>query len=240
MGLVKISVCMATYNGERFVRQQLESILSQLSSSDEVIVVDDGSTDSTLSIIEALRDPRITVHRNERNLGVIATFDRAITLANGDIIFLSDQDDVWEPQKVNAVTQYFESHPQTTLVLSDASVIDDAGRIIQPSFFMARGGFSASLTSNLWKNKFLGCVMAFRAAMRSRVLPIPSETPMQDMWIGIVNRMHGEVAFLPQPLIRYRRHSHNLSPSQRAPWGRVLFWRWRFLRVMLKAKSRTR
>src|SRR5688572_23511076 len=97
---LRVSVCMAVYNGAAFLKTQVESILQQLHAEDELIVVDDASQDDSMRILQELHDPRLRVHRNERNQGVLATFERALRLARGDIVFLSDQDDVWLAAKV--------------------------------------------------------------------------------------------------------------------------------------------
>src|SRR3546814_6979697 len=110
-----ISVCMGTYNGARWIEIQLGSILSQLSPEDEVVIVDDGSKDDTLDRVASFNDPRVRVLRNGRNRGVDLTFERALGEARGDIIFLSDQDDFWYPNKVETVLRAFRDRKSTRL-----------------------------------------------------------------------------------------------------------------------------
>src|ERR1700710_1739268 len=105
----RTSVCMATFNGERYVGRQLESVLDQLSADDEVIVVDDCSTDGTVEAVRRLNDPRIAVHVNDRNRREVYSFSRAISLARHQDIFLSDQDDVWLPGRVALMTQALQT-----------------------------------------------------------------------------------------------------------------------------------
>lgn len=222
-----ISVSMATYNGSRYIEQQLYSILSQLDENDEIILVDDCSSDNTLEVVESLDDKRIKIYRNDSNLGVLQTFERAIHLASGDIIFLSDQDDIWYPEKVSKFLQVFDQYFDVTLVLSDANVIDASDEIVAESFFEGRGGFSPNLWNNLAKNKYLGCTMAFRRSMVSKFLPFPKEIPMHDMWIGCINSIYGKSFFLDMPTIGYRRHQHNASPVKSQGFTQMVIWRWR-------------
>src|SRR5688500_7057327 len=146
---------MAVYNGAAFLRTQVESILQQLRGQDELIVVDDASQDDSVRILQEMREPRLSVHRNERNLGVLATFERALGLAGGDILFLSDQDDVWLSGKVAKALEVYASDPRTTMVVTDALVIDEQGRTLNQSFFSARGHFAHGLVRNFIKNKYL-------------------------------------------------------------------------------------
>ena len=128
-----ISVALCTYNGEQYIRQQVESILNQTLPVDEIVVCDDGSTDHTLSIIESLREKTpvaIRIHRNETNLGVCANFQKAVNLCKGDIIFLSDQDDVWHNDKVEIIVNYFNHNRQKQVVFTDGQLIDGSGKAI--------------------------------------------------------------------------------------------------------------
>jgi glycosyltransferase involved in cell wall biosynthesis len=135
---MKISVCMATYNGCEYVKDQISSILVQLRADDELIIVDDKSTDITLQILDEFNDSRIKIIKNEINLGVIKNFEKAINNASGNLIFLSDQDDVWLPNKVEKILQVFQKYPDITLILSDAQIIDSEGQITADSFFKIR------------------------------------------------------------------------------------------------------
>jgi len=237
-----ISVCMATYNGSRYIKRQLLSILCQLGGSDEIILVDDCSSDATLEVVERLGDSRIKIYRNGSNEGVLRTFERAIRLASGDIIFLSDQDDIWYPEKVGKFLQVFNGQPDVTLVLSDAKVINDRDEVIAKSFFEARGGFSPGIWHNIARNKYLGCAMAFRRSMVDKFLPFPKDIPMHDMWIGCINSIYGKPSFLDMPLMGYRRHQRNASPARRRGFAQILVWRWQLaknllLRVIMKRRG---
>jgi len=227
------SVCLATYNGSRYVEAQLRSILEQLSFEDEVLVADDGSTDNTVAIINAMGDPRIRWVAQGGKLGVVKNFERTISAAKGEFIFLSDQDDLWLTGKVDTILEAFSSNPEVTLVVSDAKVIDESGFVRADSFFEQRGNFAAGVLSNLIKNKYLGCTLAFRRSMLEHFLPIPQDAPMHDMWFGLINDVYGKTHYIDQPLIAYRRHANNVSPSEGAPIMQKLVWRGRLVKNLL-------
>ncbi len=235
-----ISVAMAAYNGERFIAEQLASILAQLRAGDEVIVVDDASTDRTLDVVASFQDSRVRVLRNQRNAGVFSTFERALLATRGEFVFLSDQDDVWLPGKVVEFMARFERDPEVMLVLSDAQVIDVAGRVVAPSFMALRGGFRGSFVSTLVRNRYLGCTMALRRALLSTVLPIPRDVPMHDMWFGSLAALEARVDFIDRPLMQYRRHGTNVSPSRHQRADQMLRWRWSLLRNVIRRRGSLR
>ena len=216
---------MAMYNGAAFVRPQVESILAQLSAEDELVVVDDASSDESPAILSGIKDARLHVRRNERNLGVLQTFERALGLARGEIVFLSDHDDIWLHGKMAKALEVFASHPDVTMVASDALLIDDEGRTLSESFFSVRGRFAGGFIRNFVKNKYLGCTLSFRRAMLRRFLPIPRDVPMHDIWFGLLNEIYGRTYFIDEPLVAYRRHRRNASPLVHRGPGQILLWR---------------
>jgi glycosyltransferase involved in cell wall biosynthesis len=224
-----ISVCMATYNGGRWIEQQLQSVLPQLDRDDEVVVVDDASSDSTVQKIKSLGDDRIRLFSNERNLGVDGTFERALSLARGSVLFLCDQDDIWLGGKVRRVMRVFEARPDVTLVMSNARIIDSAGRDVGRTYFGNGLRFVPGVLPNLVKSRFLGCAIAVRAEMRKRFIPFPRRIPGHDLWIGLVNEAYGKTEFLSEPLIGYRRHGNNLSPEYRRGLVQMIVWRWQLV-----------
>jgi glycosyltransferase involved in cell wall biosynthesis len=225
---MKISVCLASYNGSKYINKQIESILYQLRETDELVIVDDNSSDETVKIIEDFKDPRIKLINNVFNLGVVKNFERAINNATGDIIFLSDQDDVWLPNKVEKILEVFQKYPDITLVLSDAQIIDSEGQITATSFFKIRGKFVADPLSNFIKSKYHGCTLAFRREMLEVFLPFPADTPMHDIWIGIVNGIYGKAFYIDEPLIQHRRHSSNTGRGMFNHAGIIKMLKWRF------------
>lgn len=217
---MKKSVCMAVYNGAAHLREQMESILAQLAPADEVIVVDDRSTDESVDILMQFRDPRMRLLLNEVNLGVVRSFERAVRASSGDIVFLADQDDVWLPGKVDSVTRVLLAGPYVAVV-TDAIIVDGDNYILEPSFFRFRRT-QPGFVANLYRNGYLGCAMAFTAKARSWILPFPAGINMHDEWIGLVCDLLGEVKFMDVPLVAYRRHGANATTMRRFGFGRGL------------------
>ena len=204
-----ISVCMATYNGEEYIKEQIDSILPQLGGYDELIISDDGSTDNTIEIISYYfeEDTRIKLYFNKKRKGIVGNFGNALNFANGDYVFLSDQDDVWLPNKVEVVVNYLQEYD---CVVSDAFLIDANGNTLCDSFFKknkSRKGF----LQNFFRNRYLGCCLAFNRKILKHALPFPTNIPMHDIWIGLVAEIFGKSFFIDEPLIYYRRHGFNFS-----------------------------
>ncbi len=205
----KISVCMAGYNGERYVTAQLNSILTQLGAEDEVIFVDDASTDGTKEKVLSLGDRRIQLIEHTANRGVSRTFEDAIRAASGRVLFLSDQDDLWSPNKVAVMMEAFRSHPDVTLIATDVSLIDGDGSLLAESYFKPRGNFRPGLWANVVRNRFGGCTMAFRCELIGDILPLPRKYDvLHDIWIGIRNSLCGhQTLYIPEALVLNRRHA---------------------------------
>ena len=220
-----VSVVMAVYNGRKFLSEQVQSILSQLKDDDELIIVDDASTDGGVGSLGALPAQTVRLFTNPRNTGVLRTFERGLALANHGIVLLSDQDDIWLPGKRAAFVEAFQGDPAVCLVISDAEVIDEEGKLIAASFMENRGGFDGSLPGTLWRSRYLGCAMAVRRRVLEVALPIPRFVPMHDMWLGVIGTAVGRVVYLPTSYLRYRRHGNNLSPGRSSSLVRLLSWR---------------
>jgi glycosyltransferase involved in cell wall biosynthesis len=204
-----ISVCIPTYNGEKYIKEQLDSILCQLSESDEVVVSDDSSTDLTLKIIKNIKDKRIKILPNNNFNSPIYNLENALKHAKGCFIFLSDQDDIWMPDKVETMLKALE---KVDLCISDCELIDDNGAILYSSFFKlnhSRNGFFR----NLVKNSYLGCCMAFKRDILRYILPFPQCIAMHDIWIGLCVELWGSSLFIDKNLIKYRRHDNSVSSA---------------------------
>ena len=211
---------------------QIASVLDELEPSDELVIVDDASSDNTIDIIKQFNDPRIKLHRRQFNQGVINSFEQTITIATGHLIFLCDQDDVWYPGKVNSMANVLRDR-EVVAAISNCQVIDSSGNIIEPSFFSKRGCRSGFL-ANLWRNGYLGCAMCFRADLKEVILPFPNRIFMHDEWIGLTANLSGKVLFLEKVLFGYRRHSSNVTSMT---WGGVRFAiRKRFIHGLLVAQ----
>ena len=182
-----ISVCIATYNGEKYIREQLDSILTQLGSEDEVVISDDGSKDNTLKIVESYNDKRIIVLHNKGKHGFTHNFENAIKNAKGDIIFLSDQDDVWPENKVES---FLEVIKPGYLVISDAWVCSGT---LEKRFRLSEvRSFKSTYWQNLYKGMFLGSTMAFTKDSLDYFLPIPNVLG-HDMWFALLSALKNKL-----------------------------------------------
>lgn len=207
-----ISVCMATYNGENYLREQIDSILVQLKDDDELIISDDGSTDSTISILNSYCDSRIKILINNGIHGVNANFENAIANATGDYIFLSDQDNVWLPGKVDACIEALEN---ADCVVHDCIVTDQFLNVVVSSFFSERGSGNG-FWKNIYKNTYLGCCMALKKDLINDLLPIPQTTAFfQDNWIGCIADLKYRLIFIPFKGILFRRHTNTTSSASK-------------------------
>ena len=221
-----ISVCIATYNGEPFIAAQLESIVAQLSPDDEIIISDDGSTDRTLEVVQALDYPCVRILHHEGEHGYVSNFENALRAARGDVIFLSDQDDLWKPGKVERCC---EALKEVDLVVSDACLTDADGKEIAPSFFALRKP-KQGLAGNLVKFGYLGCCMAFRRHVLTKALPFPPNRKFctHDNWLMLVAEAFFKTRVLNEPLVAYRRHTENASlgseNAHRGQVGHTGFW----------------
>lgn len=203
-----ISVCMASYNGERYIQEQINSILPQLGALDELIISDDGSTDSTRDLIkDYLSDSRVKLIDGPKR-GLIKNFEHVISESKGDYVFLADQDDVWLPDKVSEMMKAFKADPTVLVVVSDLTIVDGELQIIEDSYFSYKGVRVGTLV-NILRNTYIGAGMAFRKELKRKILPFPKNIPMHDMWIGI--SAGGGVALVNKKLTLYRRHDKNNS-----------------------------
>ncbi len=205
---MKISVCMATYNGEKFIQEQLDSILKQLSANDEVIISDDGSTDQTIKIIESYRDNRIKLYHSTRK-NLIHNFENALKRASGEFIFLSDQDDIWFDDKVEKAVQHLKKYG---LVFSNA-IMFHGEKVNDGELFFKDPKKKTGLLSNIIKVKFLGAALAFRKSVLERALPFPPNLAMHDIWIGLIAEATASTYYIDEPLIYYRRHENTASTA---------------------------
>lgn len=225
-----ISVVLAACNGEPWISAQIESIVSQLQPQDELIISLDPSHDATKKIAAAYarEDSRIRLLEGPGK-GAAANFERGLENARNEIIFFSDQDDVWHPAKVERVLAGF-ADPDVSCVLHDARLIDADGKELAPSYFElhhSKGGFM----SNVLRNSMMGCCMAFRKSVLLDALPIPKGM-MHDQWIGLRAMKQGSVKMLRDPLIDYRRHENNVSPMKHLPVSRMLKNRFTLLKAL--------
>lgn len=206
---MQISVCMATFNGEKYIEQQLRSILVQLTCSDEIIISDDGSTDRTIQIIRSFNDSRIKLIFHRTDHGFAQNFENALQYASGDVIFLSDQDDVWRNDKVRTSLLALE---EADFVVSDCRTINAKEELISGSRFE-----EYNIKTGFWRlmirTRYLGCCMAFKRRVLEACLPFPKNygAMEHDLWIASVSECYFKTRLIHEPLITYRRHNGNAS-----------------------------
>ena len=210
----KVTVAMATYNGEKYIKEQIETILNNLDDKDELVISDDGSSDMTIEIINKINDKRIKLLEGPRK-GLKKNFENAIKNTTGDVIFLSDQDDIWMENKVEKVLECFNNN-NYILIQHDAVVVGENDKVIYESFAEHRK-VKTGVIKNLIKNSYHGCCIAFRKELIKEILPIPDNVYLHDEWIGIVAELNGKTYFLDEKLIKYRRHSENTSSFKHLP-----------------------
>jgi len=218
-----ISVCMATYNGEKYIEEQVRSILPQLAENDELIVSDDGSTDRTLEILENFNDKRIKIFKHARHgikipfylqsplankfYFITRNFENALKNASGDYIFLSDQDDVWQPEKIKTMLKFLD---KDKLVICDAWVVnDDMEKQYKLSeYIIYKKGFWRNI---IRKSSYWGCLFAFTKNVKNFVLPIPKNVLTHDFWLGLISELKFSSTYISEPLVLYRRHENAAS-----------------------------
>jgi glycosyltransferase involved in cell wall biosynthesis len=202
-----VSVCMATYNGEKYIYQQAKSVLDQLSQNDELVVSDDGSTDGTLKILEDFNDPRIKIRKNTGNKGPVGNFQNGLAYVKGDYIFLADQDDIWFDTKIKKMVSLLKDYD---IVICDCSIVDDGLNVIKRSYFQ-HANSGAGFLKNFKRNTYMGNCMGFRRKMLTLILPFPPAIPNHDLWIGVVADLFYKPYFLEEVLGMHRRHETNAS-----------------------------
>ena len=215
----KVSIALCTYNGESFLSEQLQSIAGQTQMPDELVIGDDFSNDKTVEIIEdftKFASFPVRLEVNEKNLGSTANFARTIARCSGEIIFLSDQDDVWMPEKIEKMTAELANSPEVGLIFSDAELVDvnlaPLGKKLCDLTFspqirqaVQRKSFFELL---LLRNYVTGATLAFRAEFRDKFLPFPLGLPemIHDAWITFVVIANADFRFVNEILIKYRQH----------------------------------
>lgn len=204
-----VSVCIATYNGEKYLHGQLASILKQLGPLDEIIISDDSSTDGTLQVARSFEDSRIRIFGNQTFKSAIFNFENALKLASNEYIFLSDQDDEWEDGKVKCLLDVLKYHD---IAVCDHSLIDEEGRVIMKSYFSEIPS-GPGIVKNLKKNTYYGCCMAFKRTILTIALPFPKDIPMHDIWLGFVSDLFFKAKFIDYPYTKYRKHNNNVSSA---------------------------
>lgn len=227
-----VSVALAACNGEEYLKQQLDSILSQTFPVDEIVVSLDESKDNSLDVLNRYRkiSNKLKIFNGPSN-GIVKNFENAIVKCHGDIIFLCDQDDVWDSKKVELVLNEFNKKNKIKLVVHDALITDENLNVFCESFFRKNRSRKGRL-KNIIKNSYIGCCMAFKSVLKNCILPFPKNIPMHDQWIGLMAEFRGGVEFLNVPLIKYRRHNNNATNDSRSALFQMIKWRYNLVKSL--------
>ena len=236
----RVSVCLASHDGEPWIGEQIRSILDQLGPEDELVVVDDASRDGTIAVVEAFHDARISVFRNDINVGYVRAFERALREARGAYLLLSDQDDVWVPGRVEAMVAALD---RAAVVATSVSVL---GEPLDPPRWRVRAADSHRYTANLtallvgvrW---YFGCAMGLRRDILASVLPFPAWlTESHDLWIGLVGNIHRQMVHLEPASVQRRLHATNQTPRGWRSPRTILRARVMLARCLVEAERRRR
>ena len=248
--VVKITILLAAYNGARFLPAQLQSLSDQTFTDFRVLFQDDGSTDETPRLLSAwaAKDPRFSAGMESgRRLGPVGNFFSLLRQADGDLLLFCDQDDLWEPHKLETLIRVYgdevSAHPgqagRPLLIHSDASLIDGEGRSVGPSFFRLQGWDPGATGLNrlLVQNNVTGCLMMINRPLADLALKSadPSRLFMHDWFLALTAAAFGRILFCPAPLVRYRQHTGNAVGASRQS---LLRRGWSALRKRQKARDR--
>lgn len=237
----RVSVCMAAYNGARHIEEQIRSILTEIGPHDELVVVNDFSTDATPDIVAGINDPRIRLIRAERNNGYVRTFEWALSEARGEFIFLSDQDDVWLPGRVERMITAMDGKD---MVVSNCKHFD--GPLGTFHEIRLRPEDSDHNVRNILGivvgyRLHWGCAMAFRNTLLHQVLPFPAYmTESHDQWIATVGNVNRSIVYLEEDTILHRLHGENLTPHGIRSVSKIMRARVAFVRNVYEAVLRAR
>lgn len=238
-----VSVALCTFNSSRFLAAQLESIAAQSHLPDEAVVCDDGSSDETVEMLESWKESvpfSVRILKNERNLGYTKNFEKAVSACRGDVIFLSDHDDIWYSNRVERTLAAFSADDALGLVTSDAEIIDANGisqgmrlhefvdRMHLKDFWAIF--FPQDVQMELWT----GCTMALRRSAVGKALPIPAGIACHDVWFYLTMALASRIAYLPEPLISYRLHGKNHSTAPTAAYLRSHPSQWHYYSAFLE------
>ncbi|MDX4036584.1 glycosyltransferase family 2 protein, partial [Aliarcobacter skirrowii] len=207
-----VSIAMCTYNGSRFIKEQLDSILNQTYKNIELVIVDDGSKDNTIDIINQYvqKDNRIKVFQNEKNLGFVKNFEKAITLCKGDFIALADQDDIWKQNKIEV---FLHDIKDNILIYSDAIVIDKNSEILDKEFIRSSSNLVRGKCNKafIFENCVSGNTLMFKKELVQYILPIPKKIRFHDIWIAFVSSTVGTITYTQESLTFYRRYDEQIT-----------------------------
>lgn len=223
----QIDILMATYNGEKYLKEQIESVLNQTYKNIRLVISDDCSKDGTINILKQYEnDKRIEVHYHEKNQGYIKNFEYLLKQVKNNIYMLSDQDDVWMPEKIRKTYEKLIKN-DADMVFADLEVVDENLKTIYPSFnkFMLLdrkiNKYINSYKLNYLYNCITGCTLMSKSKWIKDILPIPTDSKylIHDHWIGIIVSLNGKIVYMPEKYIKYRQHGNNQVGTEKISHG---------------------
>jgi len=236
----RISVCMATYNGSEWVAEQLDSIFAQLDTTDEVIIVDDASTDNTVQVVQNYGDPRIKLTVQPENQGYVKTFEHSLSLATGEFILVSDQDDVWAPGRVEKMVGALAAGADVVATNLATLGGPDAvrGPLGQKDWHLKAADsthrFRNTVSLVLGNMCYWGCAMGLRRSALDLILPFPPYlTESHDLWIAIYGNVVGRMRHLEFRSLWWRNHASNTNPKKPRGPITLIRKRWMMTRAVL-------
>jgi len=219
-----VSIAMATHNGEAFIREQLNSLINQTECPDEIVIVDDASTDKTYKLLTNFKKTSpvtIQLHRNKTNKGVIKSFEIALKNCHGDIVFFSDQDDIWHEKKISCHLKKFESHPDSGFIFSNSRLISEDGKDMQLNLWTATSNDLEDweimteieqLLILIRQNVVYGHTLSIRSCYKNLLFPFSCNTFTHDIWISIFLTALGHNGLIEKTsLVDYRQHHNQVA-----------------------------
>jgi glycosyltransferase involved in cell wall biosynthesis len=201
-----VSIAMTTYNGEKYLQEQMESIINQTYKNWEIIICDDNSNDKTISILKeyASADSRIKIFENEVNIGFKRNFEKALKICGGNYIALADQDDIWEKEKIEILVNKIGNHD---LIHSACSLIDEDSNEISPEW-IKKDRFKYSFSTFVFGNTVTGCTVLFKRDLLKNFFPVPSGEKYHDWWLALLASKQNGIFYIRRKLVRYRQHQN--------------------------------
>lgn len=228
----QIEILLPTYNGEKYLKEQLDSILNQSYKNIKLIISDDCSKDSTPEILKKYKekDSRVEIYLQEQNLGVVKNIEFLLKKVTAKIFMLSDQDDYWLPEKVQKTYETLQKE-EADFVFGDLEVTDKDLNTIYPSFndymLLSRriNKYINTNRLNYLYNCFTGCTVCGKSNLIEKILPLPKESKfvIHDHWIGLIASFNGKVAYIPEKYIKYRQHGDNQVGTEKISHGFTKF-----------------
>lgn len=240
-----VSVCMALYNGEKYIQEQINSILPQLDNEgDELIIVDDFSKDNSGNIVMLFNHPCIRLYRNDSNLGYIKTFEKAINISKNPVIFLSDQDDIWVEGRLSKMYHKLKEKDTNWLLCSNfKSFSEEEKKIVRFKTKLKHNETGENYGKNIikifgGKIAYFGCTMAFRSEFKKIILPFPDYIDSHDLWMAMLGNVMKKIIHLEDITLLHRIHEKNTSFVQRKFYQKI-FTRFLFFKAWFEAHKRS-